>query len=141
MGQLGQFIINHWALWLALVGILVFIFINESLAQRKRAKELSPQAAVNLINHDNAVVVDLRETEAFRKGHIIDAILATPDDFSAQRMDKYKAKPLILVCARGLQSASLAAKLKEQGFLQLFVLAGGIAAWQAAELPLVKGKS
>ncbi|KTD32957.1 rhodanese-related sulfurtransferase [Legionella nautarum] len=140
MGHLGQFITNHWGLWLALVVILLLIFINELLTQRKRAKEISPQAAVNLINHEDAMVVDLREVDAFRKGHIIDAVRATPDDFAQQRMDKYKAKTLILVCARGLQSAQLAAKLQAEGFSKSMVLAGGIAAWQTAELPLVKGK-
>ena len=140
MGQVGQFIINHWELWLALVVVLLLIFINEFLAQKKRAKELSPQAAVNLINHDNAVIIDLRDSDSFRKGHIIDAIQATADDFEQQKMDKYKTKTLLLVCARGLQSAALATKLREQGFSQPMVLAGGIAAWQAADLPLIKGK-
>ena len=140
MEQLGQFIINHWELWLALVLILLLIFINELLAQKKQAKELSPQAAVSLINHENAVVMDLRDAEAFRKGHIIDSIRVASDEFSQRRMDKYKAKNIILVCARGLQSATLASKLREQGFSQPMVLAGGITAWQAAELPLVKGK-
>ena len=140
MHLLGQFIINHWVLWLALVVVLLLIFINEKLAQTKRAKELSPQTAVNLINNDNAVVIDLRDTDTFRKGHIIDSIRATADDFNQQRMDKYKEKPLILVCARGLQSGSLAAKLRGQGFSQPMVLAGGIDAWKAADLPLIKGK-
>lgn len=140
MEQLGQFIINHWSLWLALVILLLIIFINELQTQKKRAKELSPQAAVNLINHENAVVIDLRDAEVFRSGHIIGAIRASVDDFNEQRMDKYKTKSLILVCARGLQSAPLATKLREQGFTQPMALAGGMAAWQTAELPLVKGK-
>ena len=140
MEQLGQFIINHWWLWAALIVILLLIFINEKLTQKQRAKELSPQAAVSLINNENAIVIDLRDVDSFRTGHIIDSIRATADDFNQQRMDKYKAQPLILVCARGLQSAPLAAKLREQGFTQPMVLAGGITAWQTAELPLVKGK-
>lgn len=140
MEQLGQFIVNHWGLWLALVIVLLIIFINELQTQKKRAKELSPQAAVNLINHENAVVIDLREAEVFRNGHILDAIRATADDFNEQRMDKYKTKPLIIVCARGLQSSQLATKLREKGFTQPMALAGGMAAWQTAELPVVKGK-
>ncbi|KTD24526.1 MULTISPECIES: rhodanese-like domain-containing protein [Legionella] len=140
MEHLGQFITNHWGLWLALAIVLVLIFINELFTQRKKAKEISPQTAVNLINHENAVIVDLRDAELFRKGHIIDAVRATPDDFTQQRMDKYKTKPIILVCSRGLQSAQLATKLQTQGFSKLMVLAGGIAGWQTAELPLVKGK-
>ncbi|ASQ46786.1 rhodanese-like domain-containing protein [Legionella clemsonensis] len=140
MGQLGQFIINHWVLWLALIIILLLIFINEAQAQKKRAKELSPQAAVDYINHKEAVVIDLRDVETFRKGHIVDAIRASHKDFDEQRMDKYKERPIILVCARGLQSAQLATKLREKGFSEPLVLAGGIAAWQAADLPMVKGK-
>lgn len=140
MGQIGQFILNHWPLWLALIVILLLIFINELQSQKKQAKALSPQAAVNLINHQDAVVIDIRDAESFRKNHIIDAIRTSEEDFQKQRMDKYKEKPLILVCARGLQSAQLAAKLREQGFSQPLVLAGGMNAWQAADLPVVKGK-
>lgn len=140
MDQLGQFIINHWQLWLALLVVLILVFINELQDQKKRAKELSPQAAVNLINHENAQIIDLRDTESYRKGHIIDAIQATADDFEQEKMSKYKTKPFILVCAKGLQSAELATKLRTQGFSQPMALAGGIAAWQGAELPLIKGK-
>jgi rhodanese-related sulfurtransferase len=140
MGQLEQFFVNHWALWLAFFIILALIFINELQTQKKKAKELSPAAAVDLINHEDAAVIDLRDAELFRTGHILDSIRASEDDFSQNRMDKYKKKPIILVCARGLQSAKLAAKLRNEGFLKSHVLAGGIAAWQAAELPIVKGK-
>ena len=140
MGQIGQFITNHWTLWLALIIILLFIFINELISQKKRAKELSPAAAVDKINHENAVVIDIRDAESFRAGHIINAIQASPDDLSQKKMEKYKSKPVILVCAKGLQSPALATKLRTQGFEQPMVLAGGIAAWASANLPLVKGK-
>ncbi len=140
MGQLGQFIINHWVLWSILVIVLILIYINELLTQKKQAKELSPQAAVNLINHENATVIDLRDADTFTKGHIIDAIRVSAEDFNQQRMAKYKEKPIILVCAKGLQTAQLATKLKQQGFTQAMVLAGGMAAWQAADLPTIKGK-
>ena len=140
MQQLEQFITNHWGLWLALVAILSSIFINELISQKKRAKELSTAAAIDMINHENAIVIDLRDQETFRAGHIIDAIRASADDFNQPRMEKYKKKPLILVCAKGLQATTLATKLREQGFEQPMVLAGGVAAWQDAGLPLVKGK-
>ena len=124
MGQLSQFITHHWELWLLLVGVLLLIGINEFLEQRKQAKTLSPTAAVLKINHDDAVVIDLREADVKQK-----------------HLDKYKKKPIILVCARGTQSATVAASLRTEGFAEPLVLAGGIAAWQAANLPLVKGKN
>jgi hypothetical protein len=69
MRQLEQFIIHHWELWLALFFILILIFINELWEQRKRAKELSPQTAVNWINHENAIIIDLRDATAFQNAY------------------------------------------------------------------------
>ncbi len=139
MEHLGQFIINHWQLWLVFIVILLLTFINELATQKKKAKELTPQAAVDLINHENAVVIDLREKEAFKQGHIIDAINAQSDDFEQQKMNKYKNTPIILIAARPLDAQTLANKIRAQGY-QPHVLSGGIAAWQNADLPLVKGK-
>ncbi|MCX7117959.1 MAG: rhodanese-like domain-containing protein [Legionellales bacterium] len=143
MGQLGQFITNHLGLCASFIAILLLIYVNELYAQKKRGKELSTADAIRMINHEQAVVIDLRDPEAFRAGHIIHAIRSSKDDFDQQRMNKYKNKPLILVCARGLQSSGLAATLRTQGFQQPMVLAGGITAWQTAGLPLEKksGKS
>jgi len=141
MEQLGQFIINHWALCLALVAIILLIYINEWLSQQQLAKALSPQQAVEKINHESAVVIDLRDQEAFSAGHIINAVRAAPDDFNLPRMDKYKTKSIILVCPKGTLSQTLAAKLKSQSFTDVMVLAGGLTAWQIAGLPLVKGKN
>ncbi len=141
MEQITQFITNHWTLFLALIAILSLIFINELFAQKKRAKALSPAQVIDKINHEEAVIIDIRDIDAFRAGHIIDAVHASVDDFNEQRMDKYKTKPVIFVCARGLQSAAHAAKLRTMGFTEPMVLTGGITAWQEAKLPLVKGKN
>lgn len=141
MSQLSAFIIHHWELWLALIIVLLLIFINELYAQKKQAKSLSTAQAIDKINHDDAVIIDIREPDAFRAGHIIHALRMSADDFNQKRMDKYKTKPLILVCARGVQSATLATQLRTKGFMQATFLSGGIAAWQEANLPLVKGKS
>ncbi|WP_298625715.1 rhodanese-like domain-containing protein [uncultured Legionella sp.] len=137
MEHLGQFITNHWELWLAFITILVLISINELITQKKKAKELNPQTAVDLINNENAVVFDLRDKEVFKNGHIIDSINCTADDFEQAKMNKYKNKKIILVCARGLQSPAVAAKITALGY-QPMVLGGGIASWQNADLPLVK---
>ena len=139
MEHLGQFIANHWQLWLALIAVLLLILINEFISQKKKAKELTPQSAVDLINNENAVVFDLRDKESFKNGHIIDSINCTAEDFEQQKMNKYKNKKIILVCARGLQSPTVAAKISTQGY-QPMVLGGGIISWQNADLPLIKGK-
>ncbi len=139
MAHLTPFITHHWELCVALLILLVLIALNEHLAQKKRATTVTPAQAIQLINHDGAVVIDLRDTELFRAGHIVDALKISTDALSQKRMEKYKNKPLVLVCARGQQSAILAAELRTQGFVNPMVLAGGMAAWQAEQLPLIKG--
>lgn len=141
MQQIQQFIINHWALWLAFLTLLILIIINEVIAQKQKAKALSPTEAVDFINHQDAVVIDIRDAESFQKGHIINSIRATADEFAQPRMEKYKTKPLILVCNRGIQAANLAMQLRAQGFTQAMVLSGGLSAWTGADLPLAKGKA
>lgn len=139
MQQFGQFVINHWELWLAFVVVFILFIINEIVSQKKKAKALSPNQVVELMNDDKAILIDIRDKEAFKNGHILNSIQANPEDFEQQKMTKYKDKSIILVCPRGIQSQSLAAKLREQGFDPL-VLGGGLEAWQSADLPLVKGK-
>ena len=139
MNQLHEFIINHWQLWLAFVLILLAVLVNELISKKNKAKELSPQAVVSLINEENAVVMDIRDKESFNKGHIIDSINARTEDLEQAKIDKYKNKTIILVCARGLQAQTAAVKLRNRGF-QTAVLHGGITSWQQADLPLVKNK-
>jgi rhodanese-related sulfurtransferase len=137
MKQLSEFIINHWQLSGALVVLIILMFINELISQKNKTKELDPQMAVDLINNAEAVVIDIREKDLFKKGHIIDSINASADDFNLPKMNKYKEKKLILVCAKGIQAASVASKIRPLGF-QPLVLKGGITSWQQADLPLIK---
>ncbi|RUR09288.1 rhodanese-like domain-containing protein [Legionella sp. km772] len=139
MNQFSQFVMHHWPLWVAFVILILLVFANELMSQKKKAQEISPQTAIDLINNENAVIIDLRDKEAFKNGHIIDAVNANADDFNQSKMDKYKEKNLILICARGQQSPMVAAKIKALGFKPR-VLSGGIASWQNADLPLVKNK-
>ena len=136
--QITQFLLNHSALWLALLGILVIMALNEGITKRRSPKTLSVTAAVQCMNHDQAVVIDLRDKEIFRAGHLIGALCISAEELP--RLIKYKKSLLILVCPRGLQSTALAVKLRKEGFTQPMVLGGGMNAWQAAHLPVVKGK-
>ena len=81
MDHLSQFIVNHWLLWLAFIGLLLLTFLNELLTQKKKAKELLPQSVVDMMNNEDAVVIDLRDKESFKAGHIIDSVNASAEDF------------------------------------------------------------
>jgi rhodanese-related sulfurtransferase len=138
MDQIIKFATNHWQLCVAFVVIVLLIILNEFLAQKKQGKSVSPQEAIELINHKKAVIFDLRPIEAYNKGHILNSIRTTDNDLKS--MEKYKNKTIILVCTKGIQSSALSAQLIKNGFAQTFILAGGITAWQNDNLPLIKGK-
>ena len=140
MEHLSEFVVNHWPLWVALFIILLVIFTNEFISHKKNAEQVSSAVAVDLMNHENAIVLDLRSLDTWRAGHIINAIHATEEDFNSQKMSKYKNKTILLVCAQGLQSPALAKRLRAQGFVNPMVLSGGMTAWISDGLPVVQGK-
>lgn len=120
------------------ISVTCLAFI-ELIKSRQANNQRSPSQATQLINHDNAVVVDVRLKDAFASGHIIDAVSYPLKELSQNTgaLDKYKARPLIVVCTTGNESRIAAALLKAKGFT-VYVLAGGLRAWSEAELPLVK---
>ena len=101
---------------------------------------LSPTQAVQLMNRDKAVVVDVCEAEEFAAGHVVGArnvpLNQLEDKLAA--LVKNKALPLILVCQTGARSGRALAIAKKLGYEQAQSLAGGLAAWRSANLPLEK---
>lgn len=139
MQDLIIFIQHHQALSLAFVILFILLAIVETIRFKRSAERVTPQQLTQLINHQNAVVVDLRPVEQFTKGHIIDALSLPLTELKekAKKLDKLKARPLILVCAKGLDAPKLASSLKNQGF-QVHILGGGMSSWTSADLPVVK---
>jgi len=140
MDQLVQFIINHWLLWAALILVIILLVYEETKRNVKGVQQVSPQQLTNLINRENAVVIDVREATSFEHGHIISAIHVplTKLEESIDKLNRYKNKPIILVCDIGQMSPKAGAILRNKGFEKIYYLSGGIAAWQRASLPMVK---
>ncbi len=138
MDHLSEFMIRHWQLAATCVVILIIVIIYEYLASQKQAKLLSTEQAIDFINNHDAVVIDIRSADLYKQGHIIHSIRSSAADFKLPKMQRYKEKPIILVCARGIESNLLATSLPQQGFTQVMILSGGMSAWQTANLPLVK---
>lgn len=136
--QYLQFISHNFLLCLAFVGVLVLIIVLEFKDKLNGAASINPQELVAKMNHDQAMVLDLRSQDAFRKGHILGAMNLSQQDIEKKpgKVEKYKEKPLVLVCNLGQQSPKVANELKKKGFSQVYSLKGGIQAWQNAELPL-----
>jgi rhodanese-related sulfurtransferase len=97
---------------------------------------LSTLQATQLINSRNPQVVDLRSAEDFAKGSLPNA-RNIPAAKMAERVGELKKdKPVILVCATGTSAGRTAALLRSQGYSDVYVLGGGLAAWREAGLPV-----
>ena len=99
---------------------------------------LSPAEATLLMNREDALVLDVRETGEWSSGHITGArhITLAQIDTRLSELDKFKEKPIIVVCATGNRSSSACGQLKKHGFGKVYSLGGGISAWRDASLPL-----
>ena len=88
-------------------------------------------------------VLDLRQRDDFRKGHIAGSINLLPSEIKANNvgeLEKHKDKPVIVVDGSGMQCQEPANALTKAGFAQVFVLKEGVAGWAGENLPLVRGK-
>ena len=134
-----KFLIDNWmliAIALASGGMLVWPLVASGMT----AGALSASGAVQLINREKAVVVDVSEVDEFAAGHVGGA-KNLPFSQLEEKLAvtvKNKALPLILVCATGARSNRAVAVAKKLGYEQAQALGGGLKAWKAANLPLEK---
>ncbi len=135
-----KFITDNWMLFVVAIGsgaMLMWPMVKGSVLG---GGGLSPNAAVQLINREKAVVIDVSEVEEFANGHVGGAKNIPVNDIET-RLDKAvknKALPLILVCATGARASRVQAAAKKLGFDNTHVLAGGLKAWRDANLPVEK---
>ena len=127
---------------LALVGLTVAIIATEVARLFRGYKSLKPSELTHMINAGGATVIDLSAAADFEKGHIAGSRNVQPSQLTPAHklLASAKQSPVVLVCRSGMSAGGVAKTLKKAGFEQVSVLDGGIAAWQAADLPLVKGR-
>jgi rhodanese-related sulfurtransferase len=141
MDKILEFTGNHTLL---VSGLMISFFVLIFSELRRKAMGLvnvQPSEAVALINKD-ALVLDLRNAEAFSRGHIVNAKNLPIDEFPAKRdaVLGSKTKPVVAVCDTGISSGKIVSELRKSGFESAFGLKGGMSAWSAAGLPVVTGK-
>lgn len=139
MQELSTFITHHPYLCGAVLVLFILLTIVEVIRAKRKAADLTPAAVTHKINRENAVIIDLRPEDIFKQGHIIDARQLTSDSLqkNPKMLDKFKTKPLIIVCNNGLESQKTAAFLIKSGY-NAYSLAGGMRAWGDAQLPTIK---
>jgi rhodanese-related sulfurtransferase len=138
MDNFITFIINHWFMAALLIILVVALIYLETQGKVKGMNRVTPQLATQLVNKENAVIIDIRDASAFNKGHIAQAVNIPASELASKNLTAYLETPVILVCNTGTTVTTITDKLKQHGLTKLYFLQGGIAAWQAANLPLVK---
>ena len=103
-------------------------------------KETDTARATQLINRSNALVLDVREQKEYDSGHIINSRLIPAGQLKGRigELEKYRNRPIVVVCRSGNRAAPITSWLGKQGFKETYLLNGGILAWQKASLPLEK---
>ena len=106
----------------------------------KGGASVTPNAAVLMINRENAIVLDVRDLTEFSAGHISEAkhIPLAELDSRLKELTRYKAKPVIVNCQGGVRSAKACDILRKNDFSQVYNLSGGLNAWTQAKLPTIK---
>lgn len=133
-----EFISANWYLFAMLMVIVLLLSLDPG--SRSGAKKISALQLPSLQNRESAVVVDVCDAEAFKKGHIEQAInlpFAQIKD-KITKLNKHKNKPIIITCDNGSRSARAVPILRRHEFSPLYILEGGLAAWKKENLPLVK---
>jgi rhodanese-related sulfurtransferase len=131
-----EFLTQQWILAAALSVVVIMLFMHET---RKSGPSLSPQKAINMVNAEQGVFLDLRDVADYKKGHIVDAV-HIPSGKLAERMaelEKYRNKPIILVCKMGQQASAAGKQLKGNNFEQVYKMTGGMMEWSNLQLPTV----
>jgi rhodanese-related sulfurtransferase len=134
-----QFLQQNWMLAsiAAVSGVmLVWSFVGSKLSGIEEADTLK---ATRLYN-DDALILDVREDKEFASGHIPKAKHIPLGQLTGrlQELDKFKNKPILVTCRSGQRSARACGMLKKAGFETVYNQAGGIIAWERANLPIAK---
>ncbi len=141
MDNILEFVGNNTLLVSALMVSFFVVIFTELRRKASGLVNVDAVDAVKLINND-AVVVDLRSSDAHSRGHIVNARSIPSDELDAKlsTLAQYKSKPIIAVCESGVSSTRAVNTLRQQGFESVYGLKGGMGGWSQAGLPVVTGK-
>ena len=134
-----KFFIDNWFLFLAAAvsgGLLLWPLLNKGAGG---SSKVSTVDAVQLINREKAVLIDVSEPAEYAAGHVAGSKSVPLGQLeTSTALPKNKALPLVVVCPTGTRAGRGAATLKKLGFENARALAGGFEAWRAANLPVEK---
>lgn len=140
MERLLEYVASHPFLAGGTLALVLAALAYEVSRARSGGESVGPMDAVRLMNQ-GALLLDIRTQAEFDAGHIRDARHLPQEQLasSGEALKKYKEKVVVTCCESGMRSGAAARVLRTQGFTKVVNLRGGLQAWRAENLPLVKG--
>lgn len=140
MENLPEFIANHlWqvCLFVAILALLLWNILGSSMSG---LAEVGPVEVTRLLNHEKALLLDLRTNADFSAGHILSArnIPAAELEDRKKELQKFRKNPIIFCCGRNSDGVKAGRILKLVGFEKIYSLKGGLEAWRNANLPVTR---
>ena len=133
-----DFVLQNWYLFAAAL-VSGALLLWPTLLKGGAGGGVSTADAVRLINREKAVLIDISEPAEYAAGHALGAKSVPLATLATSReLPKNKALPLVVVCPTGSRAQRAVVELKKLGFANISVLAGGLNAWRAANLPIEK---
>jgi rhodanese-related sulfurtransferase len=140
--RLPEFLGNHFYLTLGFIGVLIALLVTEAQRFTRGYKALTPAGLTQLVNRENALLIDVSSLPDFEKGHIPGARQVAMSQFDPENKDLARARelPIAIYDRNGQISGRAAQRLVKAGFTKVYWLEGGLSAWTEAQLPLAKGR-
>ena len=132
---MSEFLLTN-TFWIGLMTLSAFGLAWTFAREAKLA--LPPQQAVLQVEREGGVFLDVRPPSDFSAGHVPGARNVPVEELGAKAasIDRYKKKPVVVVCQNGSQSKKAVKQLQADGFAQALILAGGLNAWINDQFPL-----
>jgi rhodanese-related sulfurtransferase len=132
------FLLENWLLVLVALASGAML-AWPSISRRSGGGAVSPAQAVQLINREKAVLIDVSEPAEFAAGHAAGSRSVPISSIASSKdLPSNKALPLVVVCPTGTRASRAVAALRKVGFQNVHLLGGGLAAWREANLPIEK---
>lgn len=140
LAQVLEFVSNHALLSLAFVLALAAVLFNEYRNLTAGFKAVGPLIATRIINDEDPLILDVRESTEIKDGMIADALHIPLGELPKRmtELETHKGRPVLIYCRSGSRSASAARRLRRAGFETVYNLAGGIMAWVDQHLPVAR---
>lgn len=135
-----HFLLRLENLLFAITAVVSGLLLLWPLVSQRGIKEIDTRVAVQLINYQEALVLDVRDDSEYAAGHLPNS-KHVPSEKIEERwteLQKFKEKPIVVIYRSGIRSNHPSLFLKKNGFTQVFNLMGGIDTWKRANLPIVK---